>query len=35
MNKTELAKILYSLKIVFGEEYASKLFEKLIKFIYS
>ena len=35
MTKTELSKILFALKTVFGEKDGYELFEKLIKFIYS
>lgn len=35
MTKLELAKILYSLKKTFGIKKGKRLFEKLIRFIYS
>ena len=31
MNKTELVKILYALKIVFGKKQGKKLFKKLLR----
>lgn len=35
MNQTELSQILYALKRIFGKKRALRLFEKLIKLIYS
>ena len=35
MNKTELVKILYALKTIFGEKKGKELFEKIIKLIIS